>query len=85
MLIGIGYISNLAYSIMINSGSFDTLIESVKTTGTDVSQLEYIKDIMISTKTSSFYLAGYERILTMILHLALTLIVCYFVYKKKNL
>lgn len=83
-LIGMTYINNLLYSVMINTGTFDTMIESTAQMGVDVTALLDVKKSLIETAPSMFLLAGYERLLTMILHVAMTVLVFYFVYKKKN-
>ncbi len=84
LLIGMTYINNLLYIIAINSGGYDTLIGQAAAAGQDTSSLYAVRDALISTGAGVFYLAGYERILTMILHIALSLVVCYFVWKKKT-
>lgn len=83
-LIGMTYVNNLLYSVMINTGVFDAMIESTAQTGVDVTALWDMKKTLIETAPSMFLLAGYERILTMILHVAMTVLVFYFVYKKKS-
>ncbi len=77
-LVGMTYINNILYSIMINTGLFDTMIEQTAATGVDTSQLALVKETLINTDSMTFLLGGYERLLTMVLHLALSLIICYF-------
>lgn len=85
VLIGMTYINNLIYIVMINSGSFDAIVEQTAGMGADTSSLIAVKNALISSGSAVFYLAGYERLLTMIFHVALSLLVCYFVMKKKDL
>ena len=85
LLIGMTYINNLIYIIMINTGTFDSLVEQTAALGVDTSQLTAIKDTFLSMSSGVFLLAGYERILTMILHVALSMLVCYFVSCKKDI
>lgn len=85
MLIGMTYINNLVYIAMINSGSFDAIVEQTAALGVDVSSLVAVKEALLDTNATVFLLAGYERILTMILHVALSLLVCYFVRQGKDL
>ncbi|MBQ6885986.1 MAG: YhfC family intramembrane metalloprotease [Lachnospiraceae bacterium] len=85
MLIGMTYINNLVYILMINTGSFDAVVEQTAALGVDTSALVTIKETLINSGSFVFYLAGFERILTMIGHTALSLVVCYFVWKKKDL
>ncbi len=85
LLIGMTYINNLLYTMMINGGTFDTVIEQTAAMGVDVSSLYAIEESLVNTAPYLFLLAGYERILTMICHVAMTLLVCYFVTKKQTL
>ncbi len=85
LLVGVTYINNLTYSMMINTGSFDTVIEQVAAMGVDAAPYEAMRDTLINTPSLIFLLGGYERILTVILHIALTMIVCYFVSCKKDM
>lgn len=85
LLVGITYVSNQTYISMINDGSFDALVEQTAASGVDTAGLLQVKEQLISAPAGLFYLAGYERILTMIFQIALSLIVCYFVVKKQDL
>lgn len=85
ILIGMTYVNNLIYSLMINMNAFDELIEQVKATGVDVNQLYALKEALISTPSGTFLLAGYERILTVIAHIAMSMIVFYFVSRKEDI
>lgn len=84
-IIGIMYVNNLIYIIMINSGSFDNVVAQTAALGVDTTGLLAVKDALVNTGCGAFYLAGYERFLTMIVHTALSLLVCYFVKEKKSL
>lgn len=84
LIIGMTYITNIIYIIMINTGRFDSIIEQTTALGADASGLAAAKDALLTSSPVLFYLAGYERILTMILQTALSLIVCYFVWKKRD-
>lgn len=87
LLIGMTYVNNLLYAFMIQTGSFDVMLAQVQATGAvteeQLGQLAAVKIALVETATGAFYLAGYERILTMICHAAMSLFVCYMVYKKK--
>lgn len=90
ILIGMTYINNLLYAVMINSGAFDTTVAQTGTlpvpNATElVDQLNQIKAALLETPAYAFYLAGYERILCVLFHTAMSLLVCYLVYKKKAL
>ena len=84
-VIGMTYVNNLLYIIMINSGTFDVMVEQTAAMGVDTAQLMEVKNALINTNSALFLLAGYERILTVILHIALSMVVCYFVSRKKDI
>lgn len=87
ILIGMTYINNIIYAIMINTGamqeSYNALINEPGME-TAAEQIQAIIKVMVETPAYCFYLSGYERILTVICHTAMSLFVCYFVYKKKD-
>jgi len=85
LLVGMTYINNLLYMAMINAGTFDPLIAQTAAMGVDVSQLELIKQQFLTMAPSVYLLAGFERILAMTAHLAMSVIVCYGVYARKVL
>lgn len=85
VLIGMTYLNNLVYIGMINSGAFDGIVEQTAALGVDTTSLLAVKDALINTNSAVFLLAGYERILTMVLHVVLSLAVCYFVSKKQDI
>ena len=70
---------------MINSGQFDTMIAQAAGAGADVSQLELIRTQLVGTAPGMFLLAGFERILAMTAHTAMSALVCYGVAHKKVL
>ena len=84
LLIGMTYVNNLIYIVMINSGSFEALIAQSAALGVDVSQLELIRSQLIGSSPALFLLAGFERLLAMINHLAMSTLVCYGVAHKKT-
>lgn len=86
VIVGVTYVNNLIYAIMIKTGALRELMWTVADQegfSDTFGMLGEIEQTMVSTPAYTFYLAGYERILTMIFHVAMSLIVCYFVYKKK--
>lgn len=83
LLIGMTYVNNLIYIVMINSGYFDTVIAQTAGLGMDVTQLEMIRTQLVGMAPYMFLLAGYERLLAMIGHLAMSVLVCYGVRHKK--
>jgi len=86
LLVGMTYINNLIYIVMINSGAFDALLAQSAPLGEAVvQQLAAIRDSLISASPALFLLAGFERILTMICHVGMSLAVCWGVSEGKPL
>ena len=84
-LIGMSYISNLLYVAMINTGAINAVIAQTEAMGVDTSAIYTLVDTLVNTPAYMFLLGGYERLLTMIAHTAMTLIVFYFVWKKQDI
>ena len=84
-LIGVAYISNLLYVAMINSGTIEVVIAQTEAMGVDATPVYTLVDTLINTPAYMYLLAGYERILTMIGHTAMTLVVFYFMWRKQTL
>ena len=85
VIVGITYINNLIYIIMINNGTFDAMLAQTAATGIDVSQLELIRTQLLTTSPLLFALGGFERLLAMTAHAAMSMIVCYGIARKKSL
>lgn len=85
LLIGMTYVNNLAYIAMINTGSFDAVLAQTAAMGVDVSQLEMIRSQFLEMSSVIFLLAGFERILAMTAHTAMSVLVCWGVHSKKLL
>lgn len=85
ILIGITYLNNILYIFMINNGTFDAVVGEAVAAGVDVSALMLLKDQLIASSPVLFLLAGFERLLAMTGHLAMSLLVCYGVYIGKPL
>lgn len=83
LLVGITYINNLLYMVMINTGTFETVITQSAAAGADVSQLYAIEQTLLNTAPVMFLLGGYERVLTMICHTAMSLMVAFGVWKGR--
>ena len=92
LLVGLTYINNLIYIVMINTGTFDSMLAEVAAMGDAVpqleatlAQLEMIKTQLISYPPAMFLLGALERILAMACHAGMSMIVCYGVAAKKPL
>ena len=78
LLVGISNINSVIYSVMINTGSFDITIASKLPPET----VYLIKNQLINTASSMFLAGGIERLFTIIIQIALSLIVLYGVMNK---
>lgn len=85
LLIGVTYVNNLAYIAMINTGSFETVLAQTAAMGVDVSQLEMIRSQLLEMSSAMFLLGGFERILAMTAHAAMSVLVCWGVHSRKLL
>ena len=82
---GSAMVSNLVMVAMLNAGTFDTLVAQTAAAGVDASQLEMIRTQLVEYPPAMFLLGGYERILAMTAHTAMSMLVCYGVAFKKVL
>jgi len=86
VLIGMTYVSNLLYVAMINTGAIEGVIAQTEAMGVEVAAEVYaLVDTLVNGPAYLYLLAGYERILAMIGHVAMTLVVFYFMSKKETL
>ena len=85
VITGVAMVNNLAYIAMINAGTFDEVLAMTANMGVDVSQLELVKEQLLTYPSALFLLGGFERILAMIAHVAMSMLVCYGVAHKKVL
>lgn len=85
IIMGMTYISNLILSFMINTNTFDIVVEQTSTQGIDASNLTAVKEQLLNTNPSTFFLGGFERILTIAIHIGLTVLIWYFVKHKKDI
>ena len=83
LLIGITYINNLTYMALIQTGQFDVVLAEAAATGIDVSQLYAVQEALLTSSPWMFLLAGYERLLTMVCHTAMSLMVCWGVWQNR--
>ena len=70
---------------MINSGTYDSLFAQVAGNELAAVQLEMIRQQLLTTSPVLFLLGGFERVLAMTAHTAMSMLVCYGVAHKKPL
>lgn len=80
-LVGLTMINNIIISIMINTGNFDTIVAAQLPEGV----ASQIKAALIDTTVSYFLAGGFERIMTMSIQIAFSVMVLYAVKFKKPL
>lgn len=91
LLVGMTYINNLLFAFMVNTGAWDATLREIEVAAAEMGDLSIyqtyaaIPQQLIETPWYLYLAAGYERILTIIAHIAMTLIVFYFVSKKKDI
>jgi len=85
VLIGMTYVSNLLYVAMINTGAIEGVIAQTEAMGVDVTPVYALVETLVNGPAYLYLLAGYERILAMTGHVAMTLVVFYFMSKKQTL
>lgn len=77
LVVGMTYVNNLIFMILINAGALDELINHA------AMGIGTIRDTLCATSPVMFLLAGYERILTMVVQAAMSMIVCWGVHRRK--
>ncbi len=77
-LIGLTYVNNLVISIMINQGRISQLIPD------DPAMAQHVTQLLVQTPPSTFLMAGVERILTMVFHIALSVLLAWFILRKHS-
>lgn len=83
VIIGISYINNLVYIVMIQNGTFDALLAQNASSSEVVAQLEQVRTALLTTSPAMFLLAGFERLLTMVCQAAMSVMVCYGMASRK--
>ena len=75
-------VNNIIYSVMINTGMSHVLTDSV--TGETKAQVEQVIEQLISTPSINFLLGGVERLLAIMLQIALSVLVWFAANNKKK-
>lgn len=81
LIVGLAYITNLYYISLIQSGEFDSLLPMLSQVEGAAEQMEAMRQTLITTPAWLFLLAGVERLLTMVCHVALSLVVCFSLHR----
>ena len=83
LITGLAYISNLVFLVMLQTGGLEAAIAQTIAAGGDVTPLLTAKDALMNTSWTMFLLAGFERLLAMTCHVAMSMLVCYGVHRGK--
>lgn len=81
LITGLAYLSNVVFLVMLQTGGFDAALAQAG----DVSQLLAARDTLVNTHWALFLLAGFERLLAMTCHVAMSMMVCYGVHTNRVL
>ena len=81
IITGLAYVSNLVFLVMLQPGGFDALLAQTA----DPMALLATRDALMNTSWSLFLLAGFERLLAMTCHAAMSMLVCYGVHRNRAL
>lgn len=85
IIVGLSYINNLAYSIAVNAGQAESLLAAARATGGDTAAAALTEtfNALSSYPASTFLLAGFERVVAIALHIALSVIVYTAIRRRK--
>ncbi|WAM34045.1 YhfC family intramembrane metalloprotease [Caldicellulosiruptor morganii] len=79
LIVGLSYINNIVYAFLINFGILDVLLKGK----VSPDMIRAIKSALVETPASAFLLAGFERVFTMAIQIALSLLVLVALKKGK--
>lgn len=83
LITGLAYLSNVVFLVMLQTGGFEATVTQTTAAGGDVTALLTAKDALMNTPWALFLLAGFERLLAMTCHAAMSMLVCYGVHSGK--
>ncbi len=78
ILVGLTYVNNLIYSILINTGHLSSLMQG------NPEAAEQIRQVLTGTSPALFLAAGFERVFTMAFHIALSILMAYLILRKHS-
>ena len=85
LITGLAYLSNVVFLVMLQTGGFEATVAQTTAAGGDVTALLTAKDALMNTHWALFLLAGFERLLAMTCHVAMSMMVCYGVHTNRVL
>jgi len=84
LIAGSSALTYLAYAFMINNGTFDVLVGPTTATETTKQAMDSIYQLLTGSSSVTFLASGIERFLTIILHIALSILVLEGIERKKT-
>lgn len=72
IVVGMNSFNNLYLALAINNGTLDAMAENAT-----AEQIEVVRSALIDTPASQFFMAGVERLMVMIIQIALSVVVFY--------
>ncbi len=82
ILVGINYITLVVYAMMINNGSFQSLIDLGGEAGQSFIE---VKNVLLETNFSLYLLGGFERVVTIIIHIGLSVLTVFAFKTRKKI
>jgi uncharacterized membrane protein YhfC len=82
-ILALTQINNVIYSMMINGGTFDSFLKKLAGMPEQVTALATARQQLISLPSYFFLAGGIERVSTLLIHIALSLLVFYAVKKRR--
>lgn len=83
LIVGLAYVNNLFLSLTANSGQLETMKAAL--TAEQIEVLEHGMQTIADTDPALFFVAGIERVLTLIIQIGLSVLVLYAIRKRKYL
>lgn len=77
IIVGLTYVNNLVISIFINTGNLSTIIPN------DPALAENVRQSLLNTSPELFLMAGFERVFSMMFHIAMSILLTLFIMKKR--
>lgn len=79
--VGLVFLNHMSFARMINKGVFDATMSAG---GAAAADIEYVKNTMIATDPFIFFATGFERLFTICIQIALTVLIFRF-FQQKNI
>ena len=85
LLVGSSMITYITYALMINAGTFETLVAPNATDAATLEAMNTIYNVLTTSASTDFLAAGLERLMAITLHIALSILVLEGIERKQTL